>query len=71
MMNELNRGWELGYGWIIGIIILIIILILVVVNQKKNSRRIKEKSPIEIIRERYAKGEISKEEFEEKRRTII
>jgi len=70
-MNELNRGWELGYGWIIGIIILIIILILVVVSQKRNNRRIKEKSPMDIIKDRYARGEISKDEFEEKRRSIL
>lgn len=71
MMNELNHGWEMGYGWIIGIIILIIIIILVAVSQKKNNRRLKDKTPMDIIKERYARGEISKEEFEEKRRSIL
>jgi len=73
MMNELNHGWEMGYGWIVGIIILVIILVLVVVvvSQKNSNRRIKEKSPMDIIKERFARGEISKEEFEEKRRLIL
>ncbi len=70
-MNELNHGWEMGYGWIIAIIFLIIIIILVAVNQKKSNRRLKDKTPMDIIKERYARGEISKEEFEEKRRSIL
>ena len=71
-MNELNHGWEMGSGWIVGIIVLVIILglVAIVMSQKKNNR-LKEKSPLDIIKERYARGEISKEEFEEKRRSIL
>ena len=73
MINEINRGWEMGYGWILGITAIVIILVLtgVIINQKRQYNRLKNKSPLDIIKDRYAKGEISKEEFEDKRRALI
>ena len=72
-MNDLNHAWEMGYGWIVGIILLVIIvvLVIVVVSQKKSNRRIKDSSPMDIIKARFARGEISKEEFEEKRKSLL
>ncbi|OFY56115.1 MAG: hypothetical protein A2X22_14405 [Bacteroidetes bacterium GWF2_49_14] len=63
----------MGYGWILGITAIVIILVLigVIINQKRQYNRLKNKSPLDIIKDRYAKGEISKEEFEDKRRALI
>ena len=59
----------MGFGWIFGFVILIIIIWLIVksFNQTQNN----EKSALDILKERYAKGEISKTEFEEKKKDII
>lgn len=41
MMNEMNLGWGMGfgYGWIIGIIVLVVLVWFIVksVNHKNNS----------------------------------
>jgi len=62
----------MGWGWIIGLIILVVViwLIVKVVNRKKTPDQHDNKNPQDILKERYAKGEISKEEYEEKKRTI-
>jgi len=72
MMDGMNNFWGMGYGWIIGLIVLVVIVGLVVnaIKQKKNSNRPKYNSPLDILKTRYAKGEISRDEYEEKRRHI-
>jgi len=71
-MDGMNNFWGMGYGWIIGLIVLVVIVGLVVnaIKQKKNSNRPKYNSPMDILKTRYAKGEISRDEYEEKRRHI-
>jgi len=71
-MDGMNNVWGMGYGWIIGLIVLVVIIGLIVtaIKQKKNSNRPKYNSPMDILKTRYAKGEISKDEYEEKRRHI-
>jgi len=72
MMDGLNSGWGMGFGWIVGLIVLVIFIGLIVnaMRRKKNSNRPKYNSPQDILKIRYAKGEISKEEYDEKRRHI-
>lgn len=68
-----GHGWGMGFGWLIGLIILGIIIWLVVkvINQSNTSSSSHNKSALDILKERYARGEINKEEFEEMKRNLV
>ena len=71
MMNEINDGWEMGYGWIFIIVAaVVIVLLLKVMNQKRNHKRLNYKSSMEIRKERFAMGESRKDEYGEKEKTF-
>ena len=71
-MNGINDGMGIGWGWIVGLIVLIIIVWIIVsmLNRKQHSTVTAEKSPLDILKERYVRGEISKQEYEEKRKAV-
>jgi putative membrane protein len=74
MMNEFGgHGWGMGWGWIVGFIILVAIIWIFVrmVNQNYLSKNTKSKSAIDILKERFARGEISKEEFTERKKELM
>ena len=82
MMGEYGFGQTglFGFGWIFmllfwGLVIWSIIALIKnasgrqgYFNQPENQS--KEKTPMDILKERYAKGEINKEEFENKKKDI-
>ena len=65
-MHGLYYGWGMGYGWILWIVLLFFVIWLAnkVFTQKKTSNQSGTKSPMDILKERYARGEIRKEEFD-------
>jgi putative membrane protein len=73
-MHGINgMGWGMGCFWIIGIIIIVAIvwIMVKVMNNNTSSKNFPGKSALDILKERYAKGEISKDEFEERRRDLM
>lgn len=72
-----HYGYGMGYGgiffgilfWIL-IIVLAYLLIRWFVEQNK-TREGEEKSVLDIAKERYAKGEITEEEFEEMKKRLV
>jgi putative membrane protein len=74
-------GYGYGMGWF-GTIIMIVFWVLVIVgivflirwlaaSTRSEGRRSRpEDSALEILKRRYARGEINKEEFEEKRKSL-
>ncbi len=65
-------GCWMGFGWILGIAALIVIVWLIVkaVNYNNKLQRNNKKSALDMLKERFVKGEISKEEFEEMKKII-
>lgn len=74
MMQWGNYGWGMGFGWLFMIIfwILIILGVVYLVKQFAGEAKKVEKTEtaLHILKKRYAKGEINKDEFEEKKKDI-
>ncbi len=67
------NAWGMGWGWIIGFIVLVAIIWIVVrvTNQNRSVKPPERQTPLDILKERYAKGEISKEEFDKRKTDLI
>ena len=64
-----EHAWGMGWGWIIGLIV-IAAIVWIIVKAIRQSSNPKQKSTLDVLNERYVRGEISKEEFEEKKKGI-
>ncbi|HEX7400705.1 MAG TPA: SHOCT domain-containing protein [candidate division Zixibacteria bacterium] len=62
-----------GFMWIFWILIIIGLFFLVkwLVEQSRSNQTRQDESSLEILRKRYAKGEINKEEFEQKKKDLM
>ncbi|HPL98258.1 MAG TPA: SHOCT domain-containing protein [Smithellaceae bacterium] len=61
-------GWGFGYGgmfmWLIFLVVLAVAIYFIVVVAKNKNLGGTNETPLEILKKRYAKGEITKEEFD-------
>lgn len=66
-------GFGTGFMWIIWIIIIIAVIFLAkgYFSPAKEERKATGESALDVLEKRYARGEISKEEFEEKKRDLV
>lgn len=74
-----DGGW---YGWVFGPMMMILFVALLVIaaialvrwlgdgGRSGPSSGSSDRAPLDILKERYARGEIDKEEFEERRRVL-
>ena len=70
--NHNMMGWGGGLGMILFWVLLIVIIILLVkyLMPRTDTRPEQKETPLEILKRRYAKGEIDKAEYDEKRRDL-
>jgi len=68
-MDGFGGGWMMVLWWVI-IIAAIVFIVWFATNQTRNVQP-NQKSALDILKERYARGEISKEEFQEKKRDLL
>lgn len=70
MVEGLTHGW--GFGWLImlGLIVLVIVIWYMVKMMKKNAPTGLNKTPRQILDERFASGEISEEEYDHKKKRL-
>ena len=68
-----GHGWGMGWWWIIGLIIVVAVIWMVIKskNTNRNANMPSGKSAFDILKERYARGEIDKKEFEERKKDLI
>ena len=73
MMGGFGFGWLIPIFWIVvlGLLIWAAIALTGGRDSLRNQESLKSKSALEILKERYARGDISKEEFEDKRKDLM
>ena len=70
-----GNGLGMGFGWVFMIlfwalvVLGIVYLIKLILGSTKSEER--PETALDILKKRYARGEISKEEFEEKKKDIL
>ena len=68
----MGHGMFFGTGWFFGLFIIVCLfgLLFMIFNRNRNNGFHSSETPFEILKKRYARGEISKEQFEEMRKHL-
>jgi putative membrane protein len=69
--NFFGGGWMMIFWWILIIAVVVVLIRMLMKNSTGNPPAEKHnESPLEILKWRYASGEITKEEFEERKKNL-
>ncbi len=71
-MDGWSWGWEMGIGWIFMLLFLVFVIVgvMALIRWLIGGSSGKESRALDILKERYAKAEITKEQFEHMKRDI-
>ncbi len=70
--GSMMGGYFAGYGWVFQLLILFLVLLIfwwLLRGSKEYAANTKE-SPLDLVKKRYATGEITKKEFEQLRKDL-
>lgn len=70
MWGYMNHWGGMGFGMLLFWGLLIVVVAFLARNTWGSSGQNQEKSALDLLKERYARGEIGHEEFEQKRRDL-
>jgi putative membrane protein len=72
MMNRNDGGWGIlmMFFWLIVLIAVVVVVMRLLKEHNHNVGDMQKSDPLEIVKIRYAKGEITKEQFEELRKDL-
>jgi putative membrane protein len=71
-----GMGWGMGFGWLLFVLfwVLIIAVLLLAVKRLMSSAQTAggapQQTPLEILQSRYARGEIEREEYQQKKNDL-
>ena len=71
-----GHGWGMGFGWVfmsafwVLTVLGIVALVRWMGSQSSVNREPRPRTALEILQERYARGEIQREEYEQKKRDL-
>lgn len=63
------HGWGMGYSWLFWVVVLVAVVALVIYLTRQSAPP-PDKSAEDILKERFARGEISKEEYQDGLKTL-
>ena len=75
MMNGMFGG-GMWFNWLFWIILIVVVIWAIVQYGNRNrmtdfTNSVEKETPLDILKKRYAKGEITKEEFERMKRDLV
>lgn len=71
MHNFDMNNWNMyGFGWIFWLVIIALVVWFVISILSTKNKNTHDESPLEILKKRFARGEITREEFEEKKKAL-
>jgi putative membrane protein len=69
--HMMHYGYGGGFMWLLFIVIIGVLIYLVLQNAKaKGNAGVSGETPLDILKKRYAKGEITKDEFERMKKDL-
>ena len=71
MFHDHGFGFGGGFMWLLWILLIVVIVVAVKTLWSGNSdNRNSDKSPLDVLQERFARGEIDEAEYERKRKAL-